>query len=349
MVNFLKREWPLDHRLRERHGFEGGHMSESCLVTGGGGFIGQHLIKHLSERARYRTIYLLDVRPPCPTTANVVYIERDICAPFALTLPDDCRTCFHLAAVCKEPGYPWDEYFRTNFAGTRNLCDMLELSPIDKIVFTSTMMVYRAGDGQKAESSLTSPDTAYGLSKLLAEQVLLAWQGRRMGRQLAVLRPGIVFGPGENGNFRRLYKALRGGYFAYIGRRSTVKGTIYVKDLVRCIEFVTHDLRSVAIYNAVLPNETSIEEICGTFSEVFGFRNWFPTVPYHLALCGALFFELISVLGVQSDVHRRRIQKLYYSTNLSAQALQEDGFEFKYTLKSALYDWQRNSQPGTLA
>ncbi len=43
-------------------------------------------------------------------------------------------------------------------------------------------------------------------------------------RQLTIVRPGVVFGKGENGNFTRLYWAIRGHKFAYPGRKDTIKG-----------------------------------------------------------------------------------------------------------------------------
>lgn len=324
-------------------------MAESCLITGGSGFIGRHLVQLLIERGPYEKIYVLDKQPTTVQDRAVRFIRHDLCDSAPLNLPQDCETCFHLAAVCKEPGYPWDQYFRTNHVGTVNLCEAFGRSNIRKVIFTSTMMVYRAGDERMQESSLISPDTAYGISKVLAEQTLIRWQAAQVGRRLRIIRPGVVFGPSEQGNFTRLYNALRHGYFAYVGRRTTVKGCIYVKDLVRCLEFLTHDSGAEMIYNAVFPEEITIEEICTTMSQVFGLRRWVPTIPYHLALVGAGLFELVELLGIRSPVHRRRIQKLYFSTNLSAARLRSAGFCFDHNLRSSLEDWKRSSPAGQLA
>ena len=58
-------------------------------------------------------------------------------------------------------------------------------------------------------------------------------------RQLLIVRPGVVFGKGENGNFTRLYWAIRGHKFAYPGRKDTIKACIYVKELVRFLLWKT--------------------------------------------------------------------------------------------------------------
>ena len=49
----------------------------------------------------------------------------------------------------------------------------------------------------------------------------------------------MVFGKGENGNFTRLYWAIRGHKFAYPGRKDTIKACIYVKELVRFLLWKT--------------------------------------------------------------------------------------------------------------
>jgi GlcNAc-P-P-Und epimerase len=321
---------------------------KTCLVTGASGFIGSHLIEHIRRTGAYDCIYMLDrVRPAVVSEADR-FLSVDIRAPFTLDLPDHCKTCFHLAAVCKEPGYAWDEYYKANYEGTRNLSRAVERTSIREIIFTSTMMVYRAGEACMTESSTTCPDTAYGISKLLAEEVLRGWVSADEGRQLKILRPGIVFGRGENGNFTRLYRALRGRYFFYIGRRSTIKGTIYVKDLVRCLDFLRADANSECLYNAVFPRPYTIEDIAKAIQKTCGFRGTPPVVPFRPAVLAARAAEALVAFGIHTPIHHRRIEKLYYSTHLSAQKLCHAGFQFEFDLLSALEDWMRSSPTNAL-
>jgi nucleoside-diphosphate-sugar epimerase len=275
-------------------------------------------------------------------------MRADLRQALSFSLPDHCTTCFHLAAVCKEPGYPSDEYYLTNYVGTKNLCSALTRSAVRNIIFTSTMMVYASGDERKVEESQTSPETAYGTSKLLAEEVLLGWAGSSPDRRLRIVRPGVVFGPGENGNFTRLYKALRAGVFHYVGRRTTVKSSIYVKDLISCLAFLSQDSGSEQLFNAVFPEPHTIEEISRTFQRVFGFRRVTPTLPYRLSLATSYVFELANALGFQNSIHHRRIEKLYRSTNLSSQRLCDAGFRFQFGLASAIQDWKASCEPGDI-
>ena len=105
---------------------------------------------------------------------------------------------------------------------------------IKKIVFTSSIAPYGAAEELKKETTLPTPNTAYGISKLVAEKIHEKWQnGDATHRQLTIVRPGVVLGKGENGNTTRLYWAIRGHKFAYPGRKDTIKACIYVKELVR--------------------------------------------------------------------------------------------------------------------
>ncbi len=312
----------------------------SCLITGASGFIGRHLLDHLRQTGDYDRIYMLDVLPPVSVPTGAEFVPADLRVPFTLNLPDHCDTCFHLAAVCKEPGYAWDEYYAVNHVGTRNLCSAIGRSAIRNIVFTSTMMVYRAGEQRMDEVSLTCPDTAYGISKLLAEEVLHQWAAVGPGRRLRIVRPGVVFGLGDKGNFTRLFRALRSRYFVYIGRRTTVKGSIYVKDLVRCLEFLSTDDKAELVYNAVFPQPYTIEDIAREIQDIYGMKGTPPTVPYLPALAAAHIMEFAAALGLHNPVHHRRIEKLYHSTHLSAQRLCDAGFRFQFDLRTALEDWK---------
>jgi len=321
-------------------------LNRTCLITGGSGFIGTHLIKYLLSEKKYQRIYVLDLTPPAIKDERIVFTKCDIRKPIHLKLEDTDFVCYHLAALSKDPGYDWDEYFYTNYVGTLNLIEFAERSRVNNIVFTSTMMVYRAGDERMSELSMTAPDTAYGISKLVAEYSLRYWANKSSKRRLRLIRAAVVFGKGENGNFTRLYKALKSRRFFYVGRPETVKSCIYVKDVVRFLEFLTDDSAETLVYNMAYPYPTTVETLCKTFFEVFCFKRLVPTVPYRLALIVSYFFEWLTSMKVfKSDVHHRRIQKLYFSTNISVDEMKRSGFELCYSLPEALEDWKKDCAP----
>ena len=320
-----------------------------CLVTGGSGFIGTHLLEALTRAPDVERIVVMDLLPPAVHDPRIEFVRCDIRDPIIID-PQQLAgldTCYHLAAVCKEPGYPWDEYYRTNYEGTRHLCDLMELVGIPNLVFTSTTMVFRAGEKRMCEASLTAPDTAYGMSKVLAEVLLGGWAQADTGRRLRIVRPGVVFGRGEGANFTRLYYALKRRRFVYVGRRDTIKGCIYVKDVVEFLRYVSTDPGERTVYNLVYPDPMTIETICRTIGEVFQMPRRIPTVPFRLALAGAHLFEILAALGLRTAIHHRRIEKLFHSTNASAEPARAVGVPV-YGFREALEDWRRECLPRDL-
>ena len=154
--------------------------------------------------------------------------------------PTEDDVIFNFAAVHRTLGHEDHEYFETNIRGAENVVAFAEKWNIKKIVFTSSIAPYGAAEELKKETTLPTPNTAYGISKLVAEKIHEKWQnGDAAHRQLTIVRPGVVFGKGENGNFTRLYWAIRGHKFAYPGRKDTIKACIYVKEFVRFLLWKT--------------------------------------------------------------------------------------------------------------
>lgn len=319
----------------------------TVLVTGGAGFIGNHLLRALRRADADERLVSLDRRAPALPVPGVEYLQADLAEPASLAdldLPRD-TTCFHLAGLCKEPGYCRDDYFRDNERGTRHLLAACDRLGIDNLIFTSTMMVFAAGERRHSEGDPACPDTAYGASKLAAEAAVLAWSGS--GRRARIVRPGVVFGPGEAGNYTRLARALQRSRFAYIGRRSTVKSSIYVKDLVRLLLLLRADAGPHALYHAVWPEPVTIEQIVAAICAAHGWTRRIPTVPYPLAYLAALPFVMCD--PQTCAVHPRRIQKLYRSTDISAKRLRDLPFAPEYSLEEAVQDWLRESGSSILS
>ncbi|MGA9407954.1 MAG: NAD(P)-dependent oxidoreductase [Bacteroidota bacterium] len=313
----------------------------NCIVTGGAGFIGTHFLELLCRDLDVETIYVFDFFPPRLKHPKIVFQSIDIRNPIRVQL-QNISLIYHLAALCKEPGYQWEEYFETNYIGTKNVCEYAVDNNIMSIVFTSTMMVFKAGEKRNSEEDITAPDTAYGISKLLAEEVLMNWKNSNPKHRLRIIRPGVVFGKGENGNYTRLVKALKKNLFVYVGKKSTIKGSIYVKEVVKFLFFVTNDTKDRIVYNFVFAEPDTIANICDSICELMRWKRFIPTIPFKSLLIVSYAFEFLDNIGIKNPVHHRRIEKLHYSTWLSSDAALAAGYRFSYTLKSALEDWKKD-------
>ena len=68
--------------------------------------------------------------------------------------------------------------FETNIRGAENVCAFAEKFGIKKIVFTSSIAPYGAAEDLKTEETLPTPNTPYGISKLVAEKIHTIWQAK---------------------------------------------------------------------------------------------------------------------------------------------------------------------------
>lgn len=316
------------------------------LITGGSGFIGTHLINSLVLNASTKDnleIVNIDIASSSIVHECVEHLNADIRDTnklFELLKNRKFDTCVHLAALCKEPGFDWHEYFETNLEGTKNIISICKELAVYNIYFTSTMMVYKAGEFVRDEDDMTDPDTAYGISKLLAEKELEKWQLLKANRNLKIIRPAVVFGENENGNFTRLYRSLARGFFPYVGKSSTVKSSIYVLELIEFIKFLMDKPTQNHIFNFSFPAVLTLKQTIGVFKKTFRLKTFNPVLPYSLLLIASYFFELLNAIGVKNSIHHRRIQKLYYSTNIHPKNALDDGYTFKYDLASSLEHWK---------
>ena len=322
------------------------------IIFGGSGFIGTHLI-HLLEKECVKPgdhIYDLDIVMPgeegvvpgiVEKNEGVEYIRLDVRKAIDFSFeptPDDI--IFNLAAVHRTPGHPDKAYFETNILGAENVVDFAEKHNITKILFTSSIAPYGAAEELKEETTLPTPNTPYGISKLVAEKIHIGWQGKDNKRELTILRPGIVYGKGEHGNMTRLYKGIKGHYYFYAGRKDTVKASIYVKELVRFMKYrmIDNSFAGYDIVNCTFEPAYTIEQICEAMkasTDLKGRR--IPKIPGGLLMAAAVVLGPIG--GKKVGIHPARVKKLMVSTNISGKKLSQMDYNFHYSLEESFKDW----------
>lgn len=326
-------------------------------IFGGTGFIGTHFIRHLLNTGLASEIVVLDLSPPRADTytgalkaalasGNIRFVQCDVREPIvACSLNERFDVIANLAAVHREPGHKTEEYFATNVLGAENVCAFAQAVGCDRILFTSSISPYGPSEEEKNEHSLPVPQTAYGSSKLVAEKLHIAWQRAGSGRKLLILRPGVVFGPGEGGNVTRLIRSVVRGYFVYTGNRNTRKAGGYVKELCRVITFglEAQDLlnEDLMMLNFSMFPTPTLEDYVKAISAVAGVRRTPPNVPrWSLMAISHVATSLSALVGRQTQLNPTRMQKLFRSTFIRPSKLIELGYTWSYTLEEAFSDWK---------
>jgi GlcNAc-P-P-Und epimerase len=317
----------------------------SAVVFGGAGFIGSHLLRTLREQGTFRQLYSVDVGEPRFRVPDVTYLAHDVCEPIPAGLvgPGELEV-FNLAAVHTTPGHEDWEYYWTNVLGTVNVCEFAAKRDARRIFFTSSIAVYGPSEEPKDEDARLEPTSAYGRSKLHAERIHALWQQERPdSRQLVIVRPAVIYGFCERGNFTRLSKLLAAKRFFYPGRSDTIKACGYVKDLIGSLLYVGHSRQGIAIFNFAQPRRITSREICEAFCDVAGYSRPKIVIPISVMLVAAFGFEILGRLGWRTDINRQRVMKLMNSTNIVPKRLEEWGYKYQFDLNSSLDDWKSES------
>lgn len=315
------------------------------LIFGGSGFVGTHLARRLANKPGTK-VTLADILPPKFPIDGVAYIEADVREPIQIDVEDPIDLVINTAAVHRVPGHQDYEYYETNVNGARNVIQFCERHEVARLVFTSSISVYGPSEEALTEASTLVPTTAYGKSKQQAEEIHIAWQQASPERRLVIVRPAVIFGPGENGNFTRLAAALKRGTFVYPGRRDAIKACGYVLDLVSSIEFALDLDRPFFLYNFAHPARNTTEKICEAFRSVAGFHRPIGSIPQWLILTVAAIAEFVPGVEAKTGISRTRVRKLMESTNILPATLEAEGFKFEYDLESALADWLAHPPTG---
>ena len=305
------------------------------MIFGGCGFIGSHMQRLLREKYPDAKIYVADLLAEGTEFSQKIDVRK----PIEMSGSFGPNTLvFNFAAIHRTPGHPDHAYFETNIRGAENVCDFARKHGIENIVFTSSIAPYGAAEELKTEDTLPTPNTPYGISKLVAEKIHREWAAESGNHRLSIVRPGIVFGKGENGNMTRLYKGLKGHKFAYAGRKDTIKACIYVKDLVRVMLAMAENesANRVQLYNCCYSPSFTIEQIASTMLKATGMNRHIPYIPQKPMMVAATVCGMFGGLGL--GICPARVKKLMVSTNIDGAKLAQD-YPLGYSLEEAFRDW----------
>lgn len=300
--------------------------SRVIAITGASGFIGARLVEAMLAGNSDVSLVTIDLEDMPIDDQRLRHFVRDLRDPASLDDVPDADIVVHLAAVAKEPGYPHEEYFETNDIATQVVCDYAERSNAKELHFTSTMMVFSPADEPRLESNTCDPSTAYGMSKLLAEHRVT-----NCSVPSTIYRPAVVYGPGEQGNYRQLLHQISSGRFAYVGRPDTRKSAIHVDDLILLIDHCSRNEIRGTIH-ASSPTVPTIQEVVEALQDALGQSKRFPTVPLFVARSLGFAGEMASAVGVDNPLNRRRMEKLRFSTWIESERVLDPPFAYRFDL-----------------
>ena len=122
------------------------------------------------------------------------------------------------------------EYYDVNYELTKKLYDQFLQSKAEKFIYISSVKASAdTVEGVLTESDLPNPVTAYGKSKLMAENYILA--NLPADKQVYILRPCMIHGPGNKGNLNLLHGIVTKGIPYPLGAFKNVRSFLSVENL----------------------------------------------------------------------------------------------------------------------
>jgi len=201
------------------------------FVTGGSGFLGQHLVRALSGAGhQVRALVRSQVAAEAVVTAGAEPVHGDLTNGDA---PRDgmngCGVVVHAAAHTKQWG-PRQGFHEVNVVGTEAVILAARRSSATRLVHVSTEAVLADGH-QLVGVDETYPRPAhavgeYARTKALAEELVLAANGS--GLATMAVRPRLVWGPGDTTILPAIAQAARNGRFAWIDGGNYLTSTCHV-------------------------------------------------------------------------------------------------------------------------
>jgi len=170
----------------------------NCLVTGGNGFIGSHLVDYLVNNG-HNVISIDDLSGSSKKYENPkakYYYGSITDKSFCDKCMKDIDVVYHLAAYAAEimSLYIPIHIANNNLVGTTNLIVSSVNHNIDHFIFVSSMSVYGDSKIPYTEDDYCEPKDTYGLFKLTCEKLLKIYHDS-FGLKYSILRPHNVYGP----------------------------------------------------------------------------------------------------------------------------------------------------------
>ncbi|MEK9181603.1 MAG: NAD-dependent epimerase/dehydratase family protein [Patescibacteria group bacterium] len=206
-------------------------LNKKILITGATGFIGQHLVRALSQQGTH--IYAL-TRTASNIFDNDNSVEEfiaDITKP--LTIPEGVTTIYHCAGVIND----LKNMEAVNIGGTRNIVTATLQKDCKLIYVSSAGTVGKTKEKILDERTPCHPQNAYEISKYKAEQIVLA--GIKRGLKAHILRPVTIFGVKDNpetDSFFHLLKSMRNGLYKNIGHG--MYNIVHINEVVKALEIL---------------------------------------------------------------------------------------------------------------
>ena len=264
------------------------------FVTGGSGFIGKRLVPRLQADGHVVTALLLPAEN-APGWRDVGIARGDITNGSSLAgTMDGQEAVIHLAGAVGY-GQTFERCNAINRDGTRHVADEAAAAGVRRFVHMSSVSVYGRPVGVTVTEDfpLTKINDPYGDTKIDAEHIVTALEAA--GKlDLTIVRPTVIYGPGDDKFLPKMVENLRAGRARIIGPGTNIVDAFHVDDAVEFLARVLIDRRAVGgIYNLSNPDNPTWNEFIALVAAAVGVPAPRQHLPYAVAWCLAAAMEAV--------------------------------------------------------
>ena len=227
----------------------------TLLVTGASGFLGQALIPSLAVRGLQGYAVSRSAIRSLPPGWSWLSRDRFKSGSALLRNAEGCDGFIHLEVKQHVPRPTIEdicEFEEVNVRGTAQWLNWCSNLGVKRFVYFSSIKAVCAGEHQQAENASGPHSSPYGKSKWKAERLVINWANEDTDRSVLILRPAVVYGPGNAANVFAMVDSLAKKRFYLIGRKDNIKSLVSIENLCSAVVYLLLRMKpGVEIYNIV--------------------------------------------------------------------------------------------------
>lgn len=244
------------------------------LISGITGFLGTNLLAH-SSFLRERAI---------PVAREDFRIVSDF---------PDAEVALHLAGLAHQSysASDGDLYLKSNVDLSLDFMQKSSEKGVRHFIFVSTAKVFGEGSEEAyTENSVLQPQDIYAKSKALAEEKLTELASK-LGLQLSILRPPLIYGPNSKANFRSLWNAIAKGYPIPVSTRKNQRSILSTYNFADFLETLLgenskNQPNHHQVYLLQDPHSVSTKELVISIAKAQNLQPKILSIPHSLGFWG---------------------------------------------------------------
>lgn len=244
----------------------------NILITGIHGFVGSNLVVALKEQ---HNLYGLDIVVPIKEGIKETFSWKELDVanqPHTSQELEIAKKLQHIDVIIHLAGKAHDtknraqvqEYFDINTGLTKKIFDFFLQSSARKFIFFSSVKAaadFVTGD-VLTEEVIPTPVGPYGESKIAAEEYIFSKETLwRNSKEVYILRPCMIHGPGNKGNLNLLYNVVKKGLPWPLGGFENRRTFTSIDNLCYVIDGLIHKDVPSGVYHMADDEALSTNEV----------------------------------------------------------------------------------------